>query len=157
MKTLIAYYSRTGNNERLARQLHQQVPSDLDQIVDTKKRDSMPGSAFAAWLKLRTKIAFSKDPGAYDQVIIVTPFWAGNLPPATRTYLGQQRANLKKFAILSACGLGEENPHALADVTATAGKAPFAALLIKESTLGDDITKEKFEAFVGQLPAPVLA
>jgi flavodoxin len=157
MNTLVAYYSRTGHNEQLAQQLHEQVPSDLDQIVDTKKRDSMPGSAFAAFFKRKTKITFAKDPGSYDQVIVVTPFWAGNLPPATRTYLRQHRANLKKFAILSSCGRGEENPNALADVTAVAGQQPFASLLIKEDELADEATRQKFSAFVEQLPQPTLA
>jgi flavodoxin len=151
MNTLIAYYSRTGHNEQLAQQLHEQMPSDLDQIMDMKKRDSMAGCGFAAFFKRKTKIEFAKDPSAYDRVVVVTPFWAGSLPPATRTYLQKTGANLKQFALLSVCGRGEENPNALADVEAVAGKKPFRSLLIKESELETEATRRQLETLVEQL------
>ena len=149
MRTLVVYYSRTGTNEKLAQQVREHVPGDLDQIADQKNRDSMAGSGFAAFLKLKTKITFAKDPVDYDRVVVVTPFWAGRLPPATRTYLKTHGPRLRQFALLSACGRGEENDKALIDVEATAGQAPFASLLVKVDELESDATQERIEAFIG--------
>jgi len=40
------------------------------------------------WLNvMKTKIKFNKNPKDYDLTVIVTPIWAGTLPPASRTYL----------------------------------------------------------------------
>jgi flavodoxin len=157
MNTLIAYYSRTGHNEQMAKQLHEQMPSDLDQIVDMKNRDGMFGCVISAIFKFKTLIKFAKDPQSYDQVIMVTPLWGGSLPPATRTYLTQNRARINDFALLSVCGKGEENTKALADVTATAHKRPFASLLLKEADVENEISKQKFTAFVNQLPQRVMS
>jgi flavodoxin len=157
MKTLIAYYSRTGHNEQLAKQLHEQMPSDLDPIVDTKNRESMFGCVIAAMFKQKTPIRFAKDPQAYDQVIVITPLWGGSLPPATRTYLTQNRAKLNQFAFLSICGKGEENKNALADIETTAQTKPFVSLLLKEAEVGNEISAQKLAAFTHKLPQQLLA
>jgi flavodoxin len=152
MNTLVVYYSRTGHNEQMAFHLHEQMGGDLDQIVDTKNREGMFGCVMAAIFKAKTRIQFSKDPSEYDQVVVVSPLWGGNLPPATRTYLSEQRAKINHFAFLSVCGKGEENTNALTDITATAKQRPFVSLLIKEEEVDNPFTKDKFAAFVGQLP-----
>jgi flavodoxin len=152
MKTLVVYYSRTGHNEQMAKQLHVQTPGDLDQIVDLKKREGMFGCVMAAILRAKTQIQFSKDPAAYDQVVVVTPLWGGHLPPATRTYLAQNQKTLDKFAFVSVCGRGEENKNALADVSATAKHRPIASLMIKESEVENEASRAKYAAFVKQLP-----
>jgi hypothetical protein len=58
---------------------------------------------------------------------------------------------MKHFALLSVCGLGEENHHALADVEAVAGKKPFPSLLIKESDLETPAARQQVATFVAQL------
>jgi len=151
VSTLIAYYSRTGSNEQLAKQLHERVASDLDQILDRKKRDSMPGCAFAALFKRKAKIEFSKEPGGYDRVVVVTPIWASVLPPATRTYLKENGPKLKQFSILSVCGRGEENTKAIPDVERRARKSPSARLLIRAEELQNDSTQQKIEAFIKEI------
>lgn len=152
MNTLVVYYSRTGHNEELAQQLHQEMGGDIDQIVDTKDRTSMFGCVMSAIFKSKTNIQFGKDPAAYDQVVVVTPLWGGALPPATRTYLTQQRGKLNHFSFMSVCGKGEENRSALADVTSTAKQQPERSLLIKEAEVESDLAMSQYQAFVAQLP-----
>ena len=151
MTTLIVYYSRTGHNEQMAKQLHDQVAGDMDQIVDLKNREGMFGCVLSAMIKSKTEIRFSKDPGAYDQVIVVSPLWGGNLPPATRTYLAQNHAKLERFSFLSVCGKGEENVNALQDITATAKQRPEANLLIKETEVESALTTQRVAHFVDRL------
>lgn len=152
MNTLVVYYSRTGHNAQMAEQLHAQLPGDLDQIVDMKKRTGMFGCALAALLRAKTKIQFAKDPTEYDQVVVVSPLWAGLLPPATRTYLAQHGKGFSQFAFMSVCGLGEENQNALKDVAATANQQPIASLLVKEEEVESDLTQQKCGTFLAQLP-----
>lgn len=152
MNTLVVYYSRTGHNEVMAKQLQAQVHGDLDQIVDLKRRESMFGSVASAIFRRKTRIEFAKDPAAYDRVIVVSPLWAGSLPPATRTYLAQHSGNMKHFAFLSVCGLGEENKKAVDDIASTAKQQPEATLLIKETDTESPLTHQKFAEFVEQLP-----
>jgi flavodoxin len=154
MSTLVVYYSRTGHNKQMAKQLHDRVGGDVDQIVDMKKRDGMFGCVMAAIFKSKTQIEFSKDPTAYDQVVVVTPLWGGNLPPATRTYLAQNGVKLNHFSFLSVCGKGEENVNALADVAATAKQRPVASLLIKEADVESDAARQRVAEFVKRLPLP---
>ena len=153
MKTLIVYYSRTGNNARLAEQLHERVESEIDRIIDAQATNSRAKDAFRALFKRTTAIEFAQDPGDYDQVVVVTPFWVGSLPPATRTYLKEHRNRLERFPILSICGRGAANKQAMPDVEATAGREPFASLLIEEAAAEHEGSQRRVDAFVQELLA----
>jgi flavodoxin len=152
MSTLVVYYSRTGHNEAVAKRLQEQAAGDIDQIIDSQKRDGMFGCVLAAMFKSKTKIRYQKHPEAYDQVIVVTPLWGGVLPPATRTYLAQNRERINRFAFVSVCGRGAENRNVMADVRSTAHKEPFTTLLIKETEVSNPQSEEKLQAFANALP-----
>jgi flavodoxin len=147
VKTLIAYYSFTGNNARLAQRLREQVDGELDPIVDVRGSASIARNACRALFRMTTDIRYSRDPRDYEQVILITPFWVGRLPPATRAYLQQHGAALDRLAILSICGRGEANKKALADVEAAAGHRPLASLLLREADAGDDESRRKIDGF----------
>jgi hypothetical protein len=155
MTSLVAYYSRTGNNERLAHRLRGQLPGcDLDRIVDTQPRDNLFRAALDALLRRHTPIQYRLDPAVYDEVIVVTPFWAGRLPPATRTYLSDHAGRLRRLAVLSVSGQGEANRKALLDIAGLAGLRPFASLLVSEADLDVRATDEQLANFVAQLGRP---
>jgi menaquinone-dependent protoporphyrinogen IX oxidase len=90
MKTLVAYYSRTGTNKTIAENLAINLGADLDEIVDQKKRSGpigWLGAGRAAVSHKTTEISTKLDPGDYDTIILGSPIWAGNMNPALRTYL----------------------------------------------------------------------
>jgi flavodoxin len=95
MKVLTAYYSRSGNTERVAEKIATKMGADIDRIVDRKDRDR----TFNGWLiagkdasqKVETDIVHDKDPEDYDLVIVGTPVWAWTMSPAVRTYLSQHK------------------------------------------------------------------
>ena len=62
MKTLIAYYSRTGNNKKAAYELKNKLQGELDEITDLADRNSMFRNALAAFFKKKTQIKFSNHP-----------------------------------------------------------------------------------------------
>jgi flavodoxin len=89
MKTLIMYYSKSGNTETVAKTLSNELSTDLIKIEDNKKRDglfSMSRSVKDALREAKTKISPEKlDLDDYDLIYIGTPVWAGKPTPAIIT------------------------------------------------------------------------
>ncbi len=169
MKTLIAYYSRTGKNESIAVELQKKLearlkaehePKDvppsvqMERIDDAKSRSGPLGfitGGMDATLRRQTKIhTMGKKPEDYDMVLVVSPLWSGVLPPAIRTYLSQNREKMKKIAFLSVSGSGEGNKKALPDFESTAGRPAEASLLLSKKQFEAGYS-ERLEEFVGKL------
>jgi len=117
MKILIVYYSRSGSNKKLARKIKERLDCEIEEIIDTVNRQGFLGFLIGGFhasrkkkTKKKTKIQLvQKNPGNYDLTIIITPIWAGMVPPAIRTYISENKENLKKIAFISISGKGEPN------------------------------------------------
>ena len=76
MKTLVVFYSRTGNNKKIAEELAKATKADIDEIVDKKNRKGRLN-----WLragrdsmnKKTTEIESKKNPNDYDLIVLCTP------------------------------------------------------------------------------------
>lgn len=90
MKTLVAYYSRTGHTKFTSEKIAQQLGADLCEIIDKKNREGkiafLSGGRDAIREKL-TDIEVSKPIEEYDLIIIGTPVWAGKITPAIRKFI----------------------------------------------------------------------
>ena len=146
MKTLIAFYSRTGNTRKVAEKISQILNSKIDEITDTKDRKGAKGYLVAgkdSTLKKLTYIMFSEDPSKYDLVIIGTPIWTWNVVPAVRTYLIQNKEKMKNVAFFSTSGGGgiERTFKTMQSLS----KKPIAKLSLttKEWTSKLDLSKDK--------------
>jgi flavodoxin len=107
MKTLIAFYSRTGHTKKVAEIIAKNLNADLDEIVDLKDRSGLKGWLYAgrdAMKKYPTDIKTTKDPAKYDLVVVGTPIWAATSTPAVRTYLLQHKNDFKKIAVFTTSG-----------------------------------------------------
>ncbi len=112
MKTLVVYYSRTGNTRKVASAIADKLGADHEEIVDRKKRSGPMGWVKAgrdAGLKKLTKINEpEKDPTKYDLVVIGTPIWNGNISSPIRTYIDQNKLKFEHVAFFCTCaGRGE--------------------------------------------------
>jgi flavodoxin len=92
-KTLVVYYSLSGNTARVAREIAKRMNADVESI-----QDKHHGVGVFAYLKdvidavrgVSAKIdAPLRDPRDYSLVIVGTPVWAGHITPAVRAYLEQ--------------------------------------------------------------------
>jgi flavodoxin len=104
MKTLITFYSRTGNTKKMGELIAKNLQCDIDEIIDHTDRSGIKGwimGGHDAVKKLLTKISFIKNPADYDLVIIGTPIWAWNATPAVRTYLTDNKNKIKKVAFFT--------------------------------------------------------
>jgi flavodoxin len=103
MKTLVVYYTRTGNSKFAAETIAAKLGADMEEVVDLKNRqgklaymscgrDAMSGK--------ETEIAPTKrGPADYDLIIIAQPVWAWSPTPAIRTYVSKNDLSGRKVAL----------------------------------------------------------
>ena len=93
MKSLVAYYSRSGNAKFVAETIAKELGSDIEEILDLKNRQGKLGYFSAGGDASRgkeTEIAPTKLlPADYDLVIVGGPVWAWSPTPAIRTYINK--------------------------------------------------------------------
>jgi len=152
MKTLVAFYSRSGNTRTIAHELAKQLKADTDDIIDNKERKR----TIIGWLiagrdasaRKITTITCAKDPKNYDVVIIGTPVWAWTMVPAIRAYLLENKNKFKKVAFF--CTNGGNKGKTFAEIEQLS-KKPIATLDIFEKEINTQSAKKKITDFCAQL------
>jgi flavodoxin len=103
VKTLVVYYTRTGNSKFAAETIAAELGADIEEVIDLKKRqgklaymscgrDAMSGK--------ETEIApTNRNPADYDLIVIAQPVWAWSPTPAIRTYVSKNDLAGKKVAL----------------------------------------------------------
>ena len=99
----MVYYTRTGNARFVAETIAAEIGSDLEEVIDMKKRSGVLGylgGGRDARQGKETPIAPSKkSPADYELVIVGTPIWAARPTPAVSTYLKKNDLSGKKVAV----------------------------------------------------------
>lgn len=131
MKTLIAYYSLSGNNEYLAKAIQQKTGGDLLEVKAKRKRN---------WFLIFADVFLSRFPKIektnlnvrdYDRVILVAPIWIGKIASPLCTFIKQERKALNNFSFISFCGGGEGLDIKVEDhLQKLSSKVPHDLLLI---------------------------
>lgn len=103
MKTLVAYYSKTGSNRFLAKKIREDLECDIEEL---KPRVNL---LFFTILSSLTKISLGnkkveKSPADYDRVILVTPIWMGKLIVPAYNFLKKYNKEIKELNFLTCCG-----------------------------------------------------
>jgi flavodoxin len=154
-KVLVVYYSKTGNTERVAKDVASALHADIEKLVDRKNRKGFWawfGSGRDAMKKIKTELEpLQKDPQNYDLVIAGTPVWAWNITPAIRKYLDMNKDKLKQTAYFVTSGnTPAEKIVPLCEEVTGKKAATYAGFTAKE--LKDDkIYREKLSKFVEEL------
>jgi flavodoxin len=103
LKSLVVYYTRSGNARFVAETIAAEVGADIEEVIDQKNRNGIRGylsGGFDARREKGTEISVTtKDPGIYDLIIVGSPLWAGRATPAITTYLRKNDLSSKKVAI----------------------------------------------------------
>jgi flavodoxin len=92
-KTLVVYFSHSGNTREIAGQIHQRVggdifeiqtlapyPRDYDAVIEQAKKEKSSGYK----PPLRTRV---EDMTPYELIFIGYPIWWGTIPPPVITFL----------------------------------------------------------------------
>ncbi|MCW8801900.1 MAG: NAD(P)H-dependent oxidoreductase [Candidatus Bathyarchaeota archaeon] len=115
MKTLVTYYSKTGNTKYVAQKIADQLNAEMSEIRDKKNRKGKLNFVKSGYESIReklTEIEVTKKIDEYDFVIVGSPVWAGKIPPAIRTFLVKNDFGTKKIAFFVTVG-GDKPEKAL--------------------------------------------
>jgi flavodoxin len=140
MKTLVAYYSRTGNTEKVAKEIAKELNADVEKIL-CPDYNGMMGFLKAgkeAMKKKKPEISFGKNPLNYDLVIIGWPVWAGNMCSPVRSFISNY--NLKDVKHLGFfCTKGGENGNnGISEIIEVIGKKGASLVILAKDIKNSD-------------------
>ena len=151
MKTLVIFYSRTGNTRLVGKAIAKLLKADVEEIIDTRNRSGFFGyirSGYESVSKKHIVIKDTKfDSSKYDLVIIGTPIWAGVSSPV-RTYLSKNK-NFKKVAFF--CTMGGSGDKKTFSQMESLSKTPILTLSLREKELKNNVYQKKIKTFVDKL------
>ncbi len=165
-RTLVAYYSHTGSNEYLARQIARRLDADLEPI--RPRLDIFGLQLLFSWLRFSFGIRrFQHDPAHYDRMVLVGPIWTGQLIAPLRACIRKYRKVVPEFLFATCCGSTDQMQderfgygHVFALARKTARETPMqcrafpiALVLPEENPEGEAImnTRLSEENFRGEI------
>ena len=114
-KTLILYYSLSGNTRSGCEALQQQLGADIMEIKDLRKRSGKWGffkTAIGSLFGRHTRIEPEKvDLTGYHTIILGSPIWTGKLSMAVRTFIDRNRFDGKKVIIYTTTNAYEKEKY----------------------------------------------
>ena len=145
MKSLVVYYSRSGNARFVAQTIAAELGSDVEEVVDLKNRGGVLGflsGGFDATRGKETKIGETKkSPADYDLVVVGTPVWGSRPTPAIRTYLRRNNFSGLKVALFFA--QGGKKPKAVDRTKTLIPNVNFVGALSLSNALDNKVESEK--------------
>jgi len=114
-KTLILYYSLTGNTRAGCEALKKELGASIMEIKDLRKRSGKWGffkTAIGSLVGKHTKIEPEKlDLTGYQNIILGSPIWTGKLSMAIRTVIDRNRFDGKKVIIYTTTNAFEKEKY----------------------------------------------
>lgn len=155
MRTLVVYYSRSGNTRKLGRAIARALECDEAEIVDRKKRSGFLGFIASSIDALKRGAAdiedTGKDPVDYDLVIIGTPVWAWSVSAPVSTYLEHVKDTLPEVAFFLTTDMtGIE--RTFRKMGELCGKQPAATLGLRAKDVRKDRFADRLSNFLAALP-----
>lgn len=90
MNYKVVYFTRTGTNKRIAENISNKLSCDVIQITDNMNWKGVLGFIKGGYYASKNKSVDIKVNGSLegaDELIVVTPLWAGGVAPAIKTFL----------------------------------------------------------------------
>jgi flavodoxin len=114
MKSLVIYYSKTGNTKAVAEAIAQELGADTEEIREAGRRRGNVRSAFDAIFRRMPAIqAMSHSLSDYDLVVVGTPIWAQGPAPAVQVFLSSADLQGKSVALFCTMGgMGDKRTFA---------------------------------------------
>ncbi|MBI9107417.1 MAG: hypothetical protein JEZ04_11795 [Spirochaetales bacterium] len=150
---LVVYYSRKGATRETAEKLAEILKCDITEITSPKKYGGPFGFLAGGKGAINENIIkineTDKSPDNYEMVIICSPVWASNIPPAIRTYLIKFKDRFKSHSFVLTSG-GSEHAKPLAKMTEIAG-GPAKILHFSNFERKTKVWVEKLTSFANEL------
>lgn len=121
--TVIYYFTRTGDSEKIARDMAAQTSGEVRQITDNKNWKGILGfikGGYYASSQKKLPTSYVK-PDTNDVIYLCFPVWAGSFPPAVRNFIDEiGRENI--IAVASSGGGGLKDKEGFVKVIQVDGK-----------------------------------
>lgn len=158
MKTVIVYYSLSGNTKKLGDLLAAKLSADKTRIEEKHKNDSlltMLRLIFQVLLNKPSQISpLELEPSQYDLVILGTPVWMERLSSPMRALISQEKSNLKNVAFF--CTEDSAGGSAVFEVMSKlCGKKPIATLEITQNDINNLDNNQKLSDFINACQSEV--
>jgi flavodoxin len=154
MKTLVVYYSRTGNTKKIAKSISESLDCDIEEIVDKDKRSGIIGYIKSGYQASRGKISDIDDPkqdlSQYELLIIGTPVWAGKMSVPVKSYLNKTMDKIPLLACFCTCG-GRGIESTMDDIAGYTNITPMASFGLTSPEMKDGSYKEAVDKFVQEV------
>lgn len=149
MKTLVVYYSRSGNTRKVAHEIARELNADLDEIVSLRGYRSVFGyikAGYHALTNKRVKIKFIKNIDSYAWVIIATPNWGARMASPVFSYLKLHDLTKKNIGVCCVQG-GSGGDKIIRQVEEIIGKKARASLIVNQIELKNNAFVNKVKEF----------
>lgn len=151
-RILVVYYTRTGNTERVAKDLATRLRADIERIEDKANRGGFLGYIGAVRDSVRNAAADisqpQKDPADYAITVVGTPVWGWRMTPAAREYLKRTAGRARALAFFTTSGNTDAGKIVPA-MEAIVGRKAIAFTGINETELNNSAIYEgKLATFI---------
>jgi len=158
-KTLILYYSLTGNTRAGCEALQKALQADIIEIRDRTNRSGRWGfvrSAFGSLLGLHTAIEPEHpDMTAYGTIILGSPVWTGKLSMAVRTLIDKNSFDGKRVIVYTTTNAYEQEKHKEKSRNLVRKKggtvAGYYQVLAREEKNGEKVARSREQIVVDTL------
>jgi len=110
MKTLILFYSFSGNTRKLASKKAAETGADIEEVTETKKMSVLKAYIIGAYRAMKRGKAeiqpIKSQLDSYEKIILMAPVWAGNPAPAFNSIIEQLPAGKKIELVMISAGSG---------------------------------------------------
>lgn len=147
---LCVYYSRTGNTEKLMKEISQELKCECVKLDDGVDRSGAMGwlrsgmQAMARQIPIVKEIKTVLPLSAYDLVIIGTPVWAGRCSAPVRSFLQRYGGQLRRVAYVITRGSDVRYEEVFEQMDLYVSAPHTGAVSIRPGTVGSTFWKDEF-------------
>lgn len=148
--TLCVYYSRSGNTEKLMREIASELQCELVKLDDGVDRAGLKGWLTSGMQAMSRRIPPVKPPKTafpldlYNLVIIGTPVWAGRCSAPVRSFLMQYGDQLRRTAYVITRGSDVRYEEVFEQMDMYVRSPRISAVTIRPNTVGSTFWRDEF-------------
>jgi len=104
MNRKVVYFTRSGTSKKVAEKLAAKLDCPLVQITDSKNWNGIIGYIRAGYYASRNKpvaITVSAKIGETDELVVVSPLWAGTIAPSVQAFVNMVSAGRIHLVVTS--------------------------------------------------------
>lgn len=147
---LCVYYSRTGNTEKLVREIAQELKCECIKLDDGVDRSGPGGWLRSGMQAMARQVPEVRDIktvlplSAYDLVVIGTPVWAGRCSAPVRSFLKKYGQHLRRVAYLITRGSDVRYEEVFEQMDLYVPSPHVRAVSIRPKAVGSTFWRDEF-------------